>query len=280
MRIRAFQHPLTSLTVGLVSLVPALLATSIGTAAAASVTLPPVNGQFDYQIGGAYAPSSSVTIVDRDRNDPAVSGKYTICYVNVFQTQPGAETTWWKANHSDLLLKKSNGSYVGDPGWPGEILLDTSTAAKRAGIATIENGWIDGCANAGFKAVEPDNLDSYTRSGGRLTKAENVALAALLAAHSHGAALAFAQKNNTDITSSDRSKVGFDFAIAEECGFYGECASYTGLYGSHVIEIEYTDNGRSAFTAACAARGSSLSIIYRDRDVVPRGDGAYHYEYC
>lgn len=278
MKSLAFRPALSVLCAGLVGLLPALGCPS--TAAAAAVTLPPANGQFDYQIGGAYPPLAGVTIVDRDRHDPAVSGRYTICYVNAFQTQPGAETTWWKANHPDLLLKKANGSYVGDPGWPGELLLDTSTSAKRSGIAAIEDGWIDGCSSAGFKAVEPDNLDSYTRSGNRLTKAENVAMAALLAAHSHTDGLAFAQKNDTDITSSDKATVGFDFAIAEECGFYGECGSYTSLYGNHVIEIEYTDNGKSAYTKACTARGASLSIIYRDRDVVPKGTSGYHYEYC
>jgi hypothetical protein len=248
-------------------------------ASAASITLPPANGQFDYQIGGAYTPLASVATVDRDRNDSPVSGKYNICYVNVYQTQP-EEAAWWKANHPDLLLKKANGSYVGDPDWPGEILLDTSTATKRSGIATIEDGWIDGCATKGFRAIEPDNLDSYSRSGNRLTKAENVALAALLASHAHGVGLAFAQKNDTDITASDKANVGFDFAIAEECGYYGECGSYTSLYGNNVIEIEYTDNGKSAYTKACTARGATLPIIYRDRDVVPKGTSGYHYQYC
>ena len=115
-----------------------------------------------------------------------VSGKYNICYVNDVPDPAGGGGRGGRRNHPDLLLKKAHGSYVGDPDWPGEILLDTSTAAKRSGIAAIEDGWIDGCAAKGFKAIEPDNLDSYTRSGGRLTKAENVALAALLASRAHG----------------------------------------------------------------------------------------------
>jgi hypothetical protein len=43
--------------------------TSASTRVATTLPLPPVNGPFDYQIGGAYAPSSSVSIVDRDRGD-------------------------------------------------------------------------------------------------------------------------------------------------------------------------------------------------------------------
>src|SRR4051812_45196063 len=35
---------------------------------AGAVALPPVNGQFDYQLGGDYAPVAAVAIVDRDRS--------------------------------------------------------------------------------------------------------------------------------------------------------------------------------------------------------------------
>ena len=245
----------------------------------AAVTVPPVNGQFDYQLGGAYPPLASVAIVDRDRLAASVSGKYTICYVNAFQTQPD-QASFWTGAHSDLLLKNSTGEYVIDPDWPDEYLLDTSTAANRNGIAAIVNGWIDGCASNGYQAIEPDNLDSWTRSKNLLTKANNVAMAALLAGRAHTKGLAFAQKNTADLTSTDKTSVGFDFAIAEECQVYDECDAYTALYGNDVIEIEYTDNPRSAYTQACAARGRSISIILRDRDVVARGQSGYQYEYC
>ena len=47
------------------------------------------------------------------------------------------------------------------------------------------------------------------------------------------------------------------------------------------FEIEYTDNGGlSGFNAACAARGASISIIYRDRDVVAKGTSGYVYKSC
>jgi hypothetical protein len=258
----------------------AMLACSTGQAAqAVAVTPPPVNGQFDYQIGGAYTPASSVAVVDRDRGASPVSGKYNICYVNAFQTQPD-EASFWTGSHADLLLKNSKGKYVSDPDWPGEYLLDTSTTTKRAGIAAIENGWIDGCKSKGFQAIEPDNLDSWTRSKKLLTQADNVAMATLLATHAHADGLAIAQKNTSDLGSIGKTQVGFDFAIAEECSVYDECDSYTGPYGNNVIEIEYTDNARSAYTKACAAQGRTISVILRDRDVVPKGDSAYRYEYC
>jgi hypothetical protein len=257
----------------------ALIGSACGSAQAVSVTLPPVNGQFDYQIGGPYTPLASVAVVDRDRSAAAVSGKYNICYVNAFQTQPN-EASFWTGSHSDLLLKNSKGAYVIDPDWPDEYILDTSTTAKRNAIATIVNGWIDACASAGYQAIEPDNLDSWTRSKKLLTKANNVSLATLLASHAHAKGLAIAQKNTADLGSTGKSTVKFDFAIAEECQQYDECGDYTDVYGNNVIEIEYTDNPRSAYTQACAAQGKTMSVILRDRDVVAKGNSAYRYEYC
>ena len=68
--------------------------------------------------------------------------------------------------------------------------------------------------------------------------------------------------------------------MAEECEYYRECGRYTRTYGKHLIEIEYTDNGRAAFTRACAARSGTVSILLRDRDVEPAGTTGYVYETC
>ncbi len=261
------------------------LAAASACAAAMALDLPPANGQFDYQIGGAYAPLSTVQIVDRDRSDPPVAGKYNICYVNAFQAQQD-DAAWWKANHNDLLLKNASGAYVKDPGW-NEILLDTSTAAKRAALLAIIGGWIDGCGTAGFQAIEPDNLDSWTRSKKLLTADDNIAFASLLAQRAHADNLAIAQKNASEIAAQGVSQVHFDFAIAEECqantddsGDHPECDTYISYYGSQVYEIEYSGDGLANYNAACAARGARISIIYRDIDVVPSDDPAYIYKWC
>ena len=142
------------------------------------------------------------------------------------------------------------------------------------------NGWIDGCKTKGFQAIEPDNLDSWTRSLNQLSKANNVALAKLLVTHAHSIGLAIAQKNTPQLGSTGKISIGFDFAIAEECQVYAECGSYTRPYKNRVIEIEYTDTARSAFTESCSARGEMISVILRDRNVVAKGQSAYHYEYC
>jgi hypothetical protein len=242
-------------------------------------TLPPVNAAADYQLGGAYPPARRVTLVTRDLTDSPARGIYNICYVNAFQTQPELRS-WWLSKHPTLLLRTAAGRIVTDPGWPGEMLLDTSTTAKRSSLASIMGVWFTRCAKVGYRAVEPDNLDSWTRSTGRLTLRENAAYAALLSARAHALGLAIAQKNDTDMLAL-HSTTKFDFAVTEECQVYAECTAYTRVYGRHVIEIEYADNGgRANFANACAARGSSISIVYRDRNLVPRGTRGYTYASC
>ena len=270
--------PVRRLAVAALSAAALLVGVCASAGSAASYALPPANGQFDYQIGGAYAPSSTVKIVDRDRLEAPAAGKYDVCYVNAFQTQPD-DASWWKTNHDDLLLKKANGSYVVDSAW-NEMLLDTSTAAKRTALLAIVGGWIDGCKASGYHAIEPDNLDSYSRSAKRLTKQNNIDFAKLLVARAHADGLAIAQKNDSSIAPNGKS-IGFDFAIVEECQVYDECDEFTATYGAQVYEIEYTDNGGTAnFTKACNARGATTSVIYRDRDVVPKGASGYVYKFC
>ena len=90
--------------------------------------------------------------------------------------------------------------------------------------------------------------------------------------------LAIAQKNTVEQTGWLR-RHGFDFAIAEECEVYRECGRYA-AYGRRVQEVEYTDNGRAAYRRACAARHGRMSIVLRDRDVLPRRRPGYSFNFC
>jgi hypothetical protein len=264
------------LLVSLVIVVAAWMWPGVGVARA--VTLPPANGPFDYQLGGAYAVPAGTQIVTRDRTASPEPGVYSICYVNAFQTQP-EQLKWWRAHHPSLLLRR-RGREVQDPGWPGEVLLDTSSARRRAGIANVLGAWVDGCARKGFQAVEPDNLDTWTRSKGRLSSSDNFALARRLISRAHRAGLAIAQKNAAEKTATGR-RVGFDFAVAESCQVYDECDAYTNAYGAAVLEVEYADEGGEGnFADACQARGATISINYRDRDLVSPDDSAYVDRAC
>ena len=87
-------------------------------------------------------------------------------------------------------------------------MLDSSTRHKRKGIASIVTRWIEQCRRSGYAAVEPDNLDSFTRSRHLLTRSDNLALARLLGRQAHTSGLAFAQKNLPGVTSRERERAG------------------------------------------------------------------------
>jgi len=128
----------------------------------------------------------------------------------------------------------------------------------------------------GDEAVEPDNFDSFTRSRGLLSAAGAQDFIRLLSAHAHGRGLAIGQKNTSEL-APDRERNGLDFAVAEECGEQGNCDEYTAAFDNRVIVIEYTDSG---LTAACSRWGDALSIVRRDRDVLPADEPGHVRETC
>ncbi len=255
------------LTALLTALLAAVLAgllvvpAAVGTDAAEPTALP-TGTDVDYQLGGpAYVPDN-VGIVVRDRTETPAPGAYNVCYVNGFQTQPDARRFW--TARRGLLLQDARGRLVEDEAW-GEWLLDIRTAAKRERLARIVGRWTAGCARDGFDAVEYDNLDSFTRSHGLLRARHATAYARLLTAAAHDAGLAAGQKNRA---GWDGTRVGFDFAVAEECGRYDECDAYTDVYGDQVILVEYRARD---FARTCTEVGDLLAVVLRDRDLTPDG---------
>ncbi len=250
---------------------------------AQAIELPPTGASFDYQLGGAYEPPFGVEIVVRDRLATPSDGRYSICYVNAFQTQPGELDVW----PDDLLLHNAGGALVYDPDWPDEALVDTREADR---IIAIVAPWITGCADAGYDAVEFDNLDTYTRTEGLLSRADNLALATALVNIAHDVGLAAAQKNAAEDAALLHSQAGFDFAIAEECVAYDECDAYTAVYGDHVLAVEYTDSGsrsaddgtgpRASLTEICVSPGRPASLVLRDRALATPTESGYVFALC
>ncbi|WP_191563577.1 endo alpha-1,4 polygalactosaminidase [Janibacter melonis] len=240
-----------------------------------AVALPPAGGRLDYQLGGAYPPAGPVQTVVRDRAARPDPGRYSVCYVNAFQTQPGDRELW----PDDTLLRR-DGRVVTDPDWPDEVLLDTSSEARRGRIAAVLVPWVERCADDGYDAVELDNLDSYTRSGGALERQDNVALARRLVDAAHAKGLAAGQKNAAEDSEVLREGAGFDFAVVEECAAYRECPTYEQVYGDRVLDIEYTDNLPRTFAAMCADEASPRSMVLRDRDLEPAGSPGHVARVC
>jgi hypothetical protein len=236
------------------------------------VQLPP-RAAFDYQIGEAYSPSTGVRVVSRDREAEVAEGLYNICYVNGLQTQP-QDNAWWEKEHPELLVSDGDGKPLLDEDW-GEYLLDISSANKRNRILEIVLPWIDGCAEAGFDAVEIDNLDTYSRSNDQIEPADAVAFMSALSERAHARGLAVGQKNSAELLEFS-DEMGTDFAIAEECNRWDECSEYSDAYDGLVFVIEYRSQD---FDQGC--KGSlDLPTVLRDLDVTAPGSKTYVYRYC
>ena len=251
----------------------------------ASLELPPPNHKFDYQIGGDYMPRAGVAMVSRDWfMGEALEGAYSICYVNAFQTQAdedGVERPDERASWPAELVLTQLGD---DPNWGGEYLIDVSSEDSRAQAAAWLEPMIMICAEKGFDAVEFDNLDSWTRFSDTpledrvpFDRSDAVAFATLLAASAHRHGLA-AQKNTVQLPRNvSRDRIGFDFAIAEECGRWDECQPYRDVFDDRVIVIEYR---RQDFDKTCREHGEALSVVLRDVNVTTPGSPEYRYRSC
>lgn len=234
----------------------------------------PKGAAVDYQLGGAYPPDAGVGIVARDSSEHPAPGRYSICYVNGFQTQPGDR---WP---DTLVLHDASGTDVADRGWPDERILDISTPAKRAAIVEALAPTVHRCAVRGFQAVEFDNLDSYTRANGAFDLAAAEAHATLLAELAHREKLAAGQKNTPELGRRGPADIGFDFAVAEECRRFDECTAYTDVYGDYVIDIEYIDDLGAPLAQVCADPQLPRSSVIRDRMLSAPGSPDYRLERC
>ncbi len=228
---------------------------------AAEVLLPPADAAWDYQIGGARPVPDPAQVVVRDRRDPA-AGAYPVCYVNGFQTQPDERAFW--ARRPALVLRDGRGRPVLDSAW-GEQLLDLRTPAKRQRLARVVDRWLGRCAQDGFVGAEIDNLDSWTRSHGLVKRRHATAYARLLTAAAHRHGLAVAQKNAATLL---QQRLGFDFAVVEECARWDECRRFADAFGGRVFVVEYRT---SDWERACHQVGDRVSVLLRDRDVTPAG---------
>ncbi|WP_424464614.1 endo alpha-1,4 polygalactosaminidase [Pseudoclavibacter helvolus] len=251
----------------------------------ASVELPPTSGTFDYQLGAPYDVDGGLDVVALDSTQQPRPGAYSICYVNGFQTQPG-ESAEWLTDRGELLLRDIDGQSVFDQDWPDEYILDPSSAEQRDGILEMIEPVISGCAEAGFDAIEIDNLDTFTRFED-IDEPGALELARAYVDAAHASGLAIGQKNAAELADRGRDELGFDFAVAEECSAFGECGSYADAYGEHVLQIEYLDNlpasgdpAAISTDAVCGDPDRAPLTIIRDRDLVAPGTAGFFREQC
>jgi hypothetical protein len=125
--------------------------------------------------------------------------------------------------------------------------------------------------NAG---VDPDNMDGYTqKSGFNITAADQLAYNKWIADTAHSLNLAVGLKN--DLNQVAALEPSFDFAVNEQCYYYGECDLLKPFAkaGKAVLQVEYTVKG--TFAKMCAsAKAANRSLILKKLEL-----GAY-VKYC
>jgi hypothetical protein len=163
--------------------------------------------------------------------------RHVICYIDMGS---------WESYRPDAW--KYPKSILGNryPGYPQERFVDIRAINV---LGPILEHRLDLCAQKGFDAVEPDNIDTYqARTGFPLTAQDQITFNLWLVGQAHQRGLSIGQKNDPaqvkDLESS------FDWALLEECFFYNFCGRFEPYVtsGKVVFDTEYrSDEPLSVF---------------------------------
>ncbi|WP_129840917.1 endo alpha-1,4 polygalactosaminidase [Streptomyces sp. RFCAC02] len=197
---------------------------------------PAAGTDWQWQLTGEIDTSVDAPVYDIDgfETDASVvdglhaDGRKVICYINV-----GAFEDWRPdaADFPDEVI----GNDLAE--WEGERWLDVR---RLDVLEPIMAARFDMCAEKGFDAVEPDNMDGYDNDPGfPLTRADQIAYNRMIADLAHERGLAVGLKNGLD--QIDELVDDFDFSVNEECAHYEECELLTPFIeaGKPVFHVEY-----------------------------------------
>ncbi len=179
-------------------------------------------------------------------------GVTTICYVSV--------GTWenWRVDAGDFPQELIGKAYEG---WPGERFLDI----RAPELLALMQARFQRCAEMGFDAIEPDNIDlNINDTGFDLSAEDVVAYVSELAHLAHGLGLKIGQKNAPDLVAALHPVT--DFAITEDCLADGWCAAMAPFiaHGKPVFAAEY---GKVSAQACATAEALGLSLIFKHKDL-------------
>lgn len=175
--------------------------------------------------------------------------QHVICYIDV-----GTWERWRPDAHRfpRSVLGSRNG-------WPGERWLDVR---RLSVLEPIMAARFEMCANKGFDAVEPDNIDGFENGTGfRITAAQQLTYDEWVASKAHSLGMAVFQKNDPEQAS--RLQPHFDGVLDEQCNQYSECSSFKPYRraGKPILNAEYR---RSSYPGFCAAdnRAGIMGALY------------------
>lgn len=223
---------------------PAFLLAALGTLAFAASPIasgspgwwhPPQHLTFYWQLQGTIRQNVPVDAYDVDGFETSAAqvsalhaqGRHVICYIDV-GTAENFRPDY--ASFPKSVLGHSNG-------WPGEKWLDI----RQLGVLEpIMQARFQMCAEKGFDAVEPDNIEAFSnKSGFPVTPGDQLAFNEWVAEAVHSLGMAVLQKNDGEQTPQLRTF--FDGALSEECNQFKECSDFQPYLaaGEPVLNAEY-----------------------------------------
>ncbi len=191
---------------------------------------------WQWQLIGTVDTSVDVPVYDIDGFDNSAAvvsglheqGRKVICYISVGSFED------WRPDAGDFPEE-----VLGAPldEWEGEQWLDIRALDVLEPLMAAR---FDMCAEKGFDAIEPDNMDAYINdSGFPLTKDDQLAYNRMIADLAHERGLSVGLKNGVDQVTELVDL--FDFAVNEECAYYNECHKVAPFIeaGKAVFHVEY-----------------------------------------
>lgn len=173
------------------------------------------------------------------------AGARVICYFNA----GGSET--FRDDYASFP-SEVQGEPLDD--WPGETWLDVRELDVLLPIMAAR---MDECAEKGFDAVDPDNLNGFANDTGfPLTEEDALNYHRALIGLAHERGLGIGLKNTMELIPELADEI--DFAVNEQCQQFHECDTYEPLIAldKPVFNIEYQ--------GTCQSQPDGVSTVLAD----------------
>jgi hypothetical protein len=223
---------------------------------------------WDWQLSEPFNLGVGVQVLDLDPDslgagdiaELRAKGVLTICYVSVGTLEE------WRGDVAAFPAQVIGKSYVE---WQGERFLDIRQTDIL--LPLMQARFAD-CADKGYNAVEPDNMDVYSNeSGFDISAAQTVAYVTALADIAHGMGLAIGQKNVPELTAD--LEPALDFIVTEGCIADSWCDQVS-QYAAHdkaIFAAEYEVAPSDRMGQCGLAAAASMSLIFKELDLDARG---------
>jgi uncharacterized repeat protein (TIGR01451 family) len=277
-----------------------------------TIKLPPTGKiAWDWQIGASgdsnVTVPTGVSLLDLDGFNISASkiaslkaqGIYTVCYIDAGSYEDG---------RPDSSLYPAYLKIYKDVQW-NEWFLDVKDVFRPiqpAGTQLVNNQWVDAsgkpltglptagafgpllearfkmCADKGFDALEPDNLQNDENAGGLVTEQQQIDFNGWVADTAHAYNLAAFQKNgpNKILLKDKTGKMmveKFDGILNEECQQYGEC----GPLAEYVKRGKLSLNTEYAGSLDCTLSNSLvINSIMKDLGLTGGNMSGYKRQSC